>query len=90
MSATHPVLVVAAIFVVVVVLDGGSHGKTHSSAYAQGYQTGVAMRNRAGLPLQKGSLYLLRYCRRAPYTKYIPATNPGQWLAGYDAGCDGR
>jgi hypothetical protein len=91
MSAMNGVLVVAAIFVVVVVLDGSSHGKkTDSSAYQHGYQTGVDMRNRAGLPLNKSSLYLLKYCRQAPYAKYIPTTKTDQWLAGYDAGCDGR
>jgi hypothetical protein len=91
MSAMNGVLAVAAIFVVVVVLDGNPHGKsTHSSAYEQGYQTGVAMRNRRGLTLNKSSVYLLKYCRQAPYAKYIPVTKTDQWLAGYDAGCDGR
>jgi hypothetical protein len=91
MSGLNGVLAVAAIFVVVVVLDGSGHAKkADSSAYQQGYQMGVSMRDRAGLPLNKSSLSLLKYCRKAPYTKYIPATKPGQWLAGYDAGCDGR
>jgi hypothetical protein len=83
------VIVLAAAAVVFAVL-GGEHGNSHTYAYNQGFKTGASMRQRAGMPMESGSAALLMYCRRAPYTADIPTRNAAQWLAGYDAGCDGH
>jgi hypothetical protein len=87
--ANEAIPVLAAAAVVLAVL-GGSHGKAQNGAYEQGFKTGVLMRQQGGQGLTSGSRSLIMYCRQAPYTAYIPSKNAGQWLAGYDRGCDGK
>lgn len=83
-------VIVIAIVAVLCAVAASPHDPKQSYAYSQGYKTGTMMRERVGLPLTRGSRALITYCRQAPYTADIPSRNAGQWLAGYDAGCDGE
>jgi hypothetical protein len=86
----HEAIPFLAAAAVVLAVLGGSHGKPQNGAYEQGFKTGTLMRQQGGLGFKPGSRSLIMYCRQAPYTAYIPSRNVGQWLAGYDRGCDGR
>jgi hypothetical protein len=91
--AKDTVIIVTIAAILLAVAGGhasGKGGKHHPWAYNQGFKTGTNMRERVNLPLQKGNVALLRYCRQAPYTADISPKHPLQWLAGYDAGCDGE